>query len=116
MRKLYHKNCLRCGKDILVPKHRFDEKKYCSLECLNKGQQKREVIICARCQKPFERIPSHSHRSKTGLLFCSRKCKDEAQSLEGGIEELQPDHYGDGVSSYRQRAIAHYGAVCKMCG
>ena len=115
-RKLYHKVCLECGKDFLVPKHRYDEKKYCSLDCANKGQRIREIVTCSKCQKPFERIRAHLHRSKTGLLFCSRKCKDEAQSLEGGIEELQPDHYGDGLSSYRQRAIKHYGAVCSVCG
>jgi 5-methylcytosine-specific restriction endonuclease McrA len=55
--------------------------------------------------------------SKSGLFFCCRKHKDEAQRL-GGIKEIQPSHYGtaSSISSYRERALRELPNECKNCG
>jgi hypothetical protein len=37
--------------------------------------------------KPFMINSSRRKKSKSGLHFCSRKCKDEAQRI-GGIQEI----------------------------
>jgi 5-methylcytosine-specific restriction endonuclease McrA len=51
------------------------------------------------------------------LFFCSRKCKEYAQSLAGGCKEIQPAHYGtgSGLEQYRNNAFCEYGKVCCDC-
>ncbi len=55
-------------------------------------------------------------RSKHGKLFCSRACKEEAQSdVSFGIS---PPHYGTGnlQNSYRRLALQHNAPRCTICG
>lgn len=62
----------------------------------------------------FFKQPSSFRKSKSGLYFCNKKCKDEAQSI-GGIVDIQPSHYKNG-------AYAKYGEKkkdiqsCERCG
>lgn len=114
IRKMYRKFC-SCGNEFFVPKHKYYKVRYCSISCASKAKQNRETIICANCQQLFERPVSDKNNSKTGTYFCSRRCKDEAQGIDG-IEVIQPPHYKDGVSSYRARAFKYYGAKCSICG
>jgi len=32
--------------------------------------------------------------SKHGFHFCSRKCKEQSQSMDGNCPEIRPSHYG----------------------
>jgi hypothetical protein len=75
---------------------------------------KREVR-CAWCNKSFSRTPKKL-KTKSGLVFCSRACKDKAQRI-GGLEAIQPDHYGteDPRYTYRKRAFEVYGKACSSC-
>jgi hypothetical protein len=68
------------------------------------------------CGQTFSRKPSNLI-AKSGLFFCSRKCKEAAQSI-GGIKAIQPGHYGttNGIYGYRERALRHYGSRCQSCG
>jgi predicted RNA-binding Zn-ribbon protein involved in translation (DUF1610 family) len=72
-------------------------------------------FTCAKCGNSFYSKPSRINNSKSGLLFCSRKCKDEAQRI-GGIKEIQPPHYKDGLFNYRQNAFREYDHKCNRCG
>lgn len=45
--------------------------------------------------------------------FCSRKCKEEAQTIDVGMIMLP--HYGTGQARYRARAFKKYGKKCKKC-
>ncbi len=47
-------------------------------------------------------------------MFCSRKCKEKAQSLESGLLEIS--RYGDGSYHYRQIALRTRDASCELCG
>lgn len=70
------------------------------------------------CNKIIRRNKSKLLNSKSGIYFCSRECKDKGQSLEFGLKEIWPNHYGlsDGHNDYRDRALRKYGAVCNDCG
>lgn len=114
-RKLYSKKCQICGTDMLVPKH--IDKKYCSITCRGKAIAQDIEYDCAQCGKKFISNKSRVLNSKSGLLFCSRVCKDVAQRI-GGINEIMPPHYGNGKGAhdYQTRAKSFYGNVCSECG
>jgi hypothetical protein len=54
--------------------------------------------------------------SRHGYYFCSRKCKEFAQSLEANFEELRPDFYKDGARiDYRKKCSALIEKGCINC-
>ena len=111
-------NCKYCDKLFITrllknkPKHTC-----CSPECSNKYKAKpAQKLICAWCNKNFERKTQFLRSSKSGLYFCTRKCKDEAQKI-GGIEEIMPDHYGSGNGRYGYRKLfTDEELICNRCG
>ena len=74
---------------------------------------------CAQCGTDFYKRPSGFKNSKSGLYFCSRACKDNAQCL-GGVSEIHPPHYGTALngtpSTYRRIAFLTQPKVCSACG
>jgi 5-methylcytosine-specific restriction endonuclease McrA len=70
---------------------------------------------CDWCGEFFDR---RRHGKKSVFVFCSRVCKEKAQSIEGGdkFSSMRPHHYGNGNYQYRRRAFRHYGAKCNRCG
>jgi hypothetical protein len=118
------KQCLTCGQDFDALERELTRGngKYCSRKCSSQRPiwENRKaaisVFVCAFCNLTFERLTRDVNLSKSGLRFCSRKCKDNAQSLDGGCFAIQPEHYGDGLCSYRDRALKRYGAKCNRCG
>ncbi len=114
-RKLYKEFCKVCSSIFYKPKH--VNKTTCSIKCSGELKKKEMVDIeCTNCKNKFKRKKSRLSNSKSGLYFCTRKCKDFAQSLKGGIKEIQPEHYKSGLSSYRIRAFREYKAKCCICG
>lgn len=93
--------------------------KFCSRECSSKGRARRQVennVTCALCNKEFYMSESKKLNSKSGLFFCCRSHKDQAQRL-GGIKEIMPHHYGTAREpEYRKLAISFYGQTCMRCG
>jgi 5-methylcytosine-specific restriction endonuclease McrA len=69
------------------------------------------------CGKEFLGNRSRTINSKSGYLFCSRKCKDSAQRIDG-IKEIMPPHYGtgNGKHDYATKAKLYYGNICSVCG
>jgi len=65
------------------------------------------VKQCLNCGAEFHTEP----RSTKEQVTCSRACSNTY--FRSG-----PDHgnYIDGVSSYRKKALLHYGEVCMKCG
>jgi len=114
-RRLYSKKCETCGTDFHVPQHILQRRKHCSRSCHSQAVTSTDQYVCASCGHAFVRPPSKARNSKSGLQFCSRECKEKAQSI-GGIATIQPDHYRDGASVYRQRALRSSGRCCKRCG
>ena len=118
------KRCLECNSEFSTRQAEIDRGygKFCSLSCSSKNHMKKKppsmvICTCANCGKEFQRVKSKMSKSKSGLLFCSRGCKDKAQRI-GGISEIQPGHYGtgNGRHSYRKRAFESHGKFCSDCG
>ena len=59
--------------------------------------EKKPNVECAKCGKEFYKNESKKKNSKSGLFFCTRTCKDSAQTIgNGGIKKIMPPHYGNG--------------------
>ncbi len=121
--KTISKQCESCGKTFsaLIKEINRGNGRYCSRPCsgranrLKVSQQKPPNRACAYCNSTFYCPPKRQALSKSGLLFCSRKCKDSAQRIEG-LSALHPQHYKNGNTGYRQIALRHYKAICSRCG
>jgi len=115
--------CLECNKKTKVRKSevRRGYGKFCSMSCSSTyGNRKRrkpkeDNAKCAICNISFYRRPSSLKKSKSGLHFCCRDCKDKAQRI-GGLVEIQPSHYNSEFS-YRARFKREKGIdSCNRCG
>lgn len=93
------------------------KKRYCTRECAAEAKQKRLTVKCYVCDAEVKRRESAVKRSRHGIFFCGRKCKDFAQSLEGNCKTIQPDHYGTGTGehSYRERCKKKFLKGCVGC-
>lgn len=60
------------------------------------------TVECALCKKAIERSASKLKRSKHAVYFCNRMCKDRGQRI-GGIQAIQPPHYGTSLCDYRSK-------------
>ena len=123
MIKTVAKSCLTCQISFQAPlkEIRRGNGKYCSLRCsvqANSIKFKKLRVpntTCAWCAKEFWMPPRRKTYSKSGLNFCTRLCKDHAQRL-GGLEAIQPDHYGTGTSvHYRALALRSLPNRCASC-
>jgi len=107
----YH-NCEYCDdKFIRVIRNYKPRQRFCSLKCKGYGSKKRITLECCWCKKEFERRSCDMSKYN----FCSRRCKEIAQSLDGGFIEIQPKQYGSNAP-YRIRAFRFYPHKCEVCG
>lgn len=86
-----------CSKQF---KPRWPRQKFCSPSCGYASRSSPMVeIVCSntKCGKTFKRRTSKTYNSKHGFQFCSRSCKDFAQSLKGDCKAIRPTHYGTGT-------------------
>ena len=112
-RKLYAKRCKGCDVEFWSPRHLLAERQFCSTGCSSDFRRIKKVsVICDWCGKEFGRFPLKVGVGKTGLNFCNRKCKDEAQKI-GGRSELALPHYRAGLSNYRN--VLSENSVCVGC-
>lgn len=110
-RKYYFVKCSVC--DALFERaERKYKNDYCSSTCKSSATQSRVNLTCNYCGSRFTRTASKLSNSKSGLYFCSRKCKDTAQK---SMIEIMPSHYGTG-QDYRSKAFSHYFPICNRCG
>lgn len=110
--------CATCGQ--LFQSRSDQVRKFCSLECRSAAAKTEVKLSCASCGDEFVRTPSKLKCSRSGIYFCSRKCKDDAQRL-GEIEAILPSHYGTSSCRnsefYRKVYKSHYGDLrCGRCG
>ena len=117
--KTINKSCLYCDKvfKASLREHKRGNARFCSISCgsKNRKQEKQPNCVCNFCGNKFYKKPAHFVNSKSGLRFCSRVCKDEAQKLKYGITEIHPEHYGID-SGYRAKALENYPNKCNICG
>lgn len=114
------RNCEVCSKPFHAEwKYlKRGQAKFCSRSCSasrQRGPTLSNVLTCAGCSKEFIRRLCKTGVGKTGLNFCTRKCKDSAQRI-GGVKDIHPDHYGRGIPKYRKVALSTYEHKCNRCG
>jgi Zn finger protein HypA/HybF involved in hydrogenase expression len=116
--KTIKKNCLNCFKEFNSPLKEIKRGngKLCSISCSNNFRKGvRKVIpnvVCRMCNTSFYKIKSSQKLSRTGLFFCTRKCKDMAQRLESGVHELNESRIN--ASKLRsKRESREYSAIAK---
>lgn len=115
------RSCDHCGTEYTAEKRYLSrgQGRYYSRSCSSKATHMRNKpdsnVVCAQCGVRFYKSESKKKGSLSGLFFCTRVCKDTAQRI-GGIEAIQPPHYGNIIQSYRQLAFKYYEAKCYKCG
>lgn len=117
------KPCQFCNHSFDAPlkEHNRGRHRFCSLSCAAKyrnetywAKLQRPNSQCAHCGAWFYKKPSSKKNSKSGLFFCCRAHKDAGQRI-GGIEEIQPSHYGTTLQDYREIARRAYPWCCNQC-
>ena len=114
--KTITKNCENCSNPFQASAREINRGngRFCSLKCSSthhsriRKEAKELNCTCSlpECGTAFYRNNSKMKNAKSsGLQFCSRKCKDIAQRIEG-LSDIQPHHYGIGNSVRRYRALA----------
>lgn len=106
--------CRECRRKF--PRRKRSRRLYCSRKCSSLSKRQRIKLRCKLCGRRFERSHSKLDKSKSGLFFCSRKCKDTAQRI-GGIDEIMPSHYGasEGNNLYRSWIARQKRPKCIGC-
>lgn len=118
--------CKECGSEF-IGDTRYTKRGqgiFCSQSCATTYQHKHKEkpikllnAVCAYCGDEFHKTPSSQRKSRSGLFFCTRACKDKAQRI-GGIKAIQPSHYNDEVKwSYKQVVLRNRKMdKCDVCG
>lgn len=125
--KTISQNCQNCKELFLAPLREVNRGngKYCSKQCTIAGVKNKLLlrsaelnvpnVECSYCKKMFYKNNSKKENSKKNLHFCCREHKDLAQRIEFGLKELQPSHYGEVNSDYRELAKRHKKLICERC-
>lgn len=117
--------CEFCGKEFLKQERfiKIRNHNYCSSECSHNATNKQVETVCDYCGKSYMVKPSRLLQSKSGLHFCCRKCKDEAQKIKSGFKELQLPHYGitkfedyTPQNVYQRLCFDNHPHKCCVCG
>ena len=116
--------CCHCKKtfQVQLKYHNSGRGRYCSKKCQSEASKTPKDLnsICCLCHEPFYASASRKLNSKSGFIFCSTKCKNNALSIGVGFESMLPHHYGSSTSgqskTYRRIAFKHHPAKCADCG
>lgn len=81
---------------------------------MERGRHPRVVVECFTCGAEILKQAAHVRRHLRGIFFCDKKCQDSPVARDKGY--TSGPNCGAGHTGYRNRALRHYGAVCKICG
>jgi len=115
--KIANTSCNNCGKVFYIkPSHlKRGWGKYCSRQCLAKGQLKGKFVFCDQCGERIWRAPKQLKHSKSGKFFCSKKC----QTLWRNKVYSGENHplWKGGYDKYRTILLStNKPRVCVECG
>jgi len=116
-------NCKNCDKQFFRVKRKVIEKNFCCRLCSEEHKKNSDIFEtqCAFCKSSIKRKNSRKRNSKSGLYFCSRDCKDNAQRYHNSLrikefESIMPNHYGTGEYRYRKKAFDNAKVIkCNFC-
>lgn len=112
-RKMIHLKCEYCGNGFgrSLDHHLAGRavNTSCSPRCSNLLRSEVMDVPCSTCREPVRR-----NKSKAEKAYCSKKCANTTNNkLRSGEDHPM---YKGGVSTYRERALEHYGEECTVCG
>ena len=75
--------CDSCQQISFKQKRFLKETNFCSRKCGSQFKLAKITteVICRFCSKIFRKKNSTLHNSKSGIYFCSKKCKDSGQKI-----------------------------------
>lgn len=91
---------------------------YCSKKCFQEAKKRNHTVkaICANCGKDIDKLISHTKRTKTGNLYCSRSCSASKNNTLFKTGTKHPN-YTNGLGSYRKAKLRDLLVpVCERCG
>ena len=107
-------NCGYCKKEFLRANCRkIKTKPFCTKKCADSSRSTLIDVDCAYCKGEIKIRSKLLLKSKSGLAFCDRKCKDLAQRINSGIP-ISPEIYGTGIQ-FKQNLEKSKGS-CSSCG
>ncbi len=102
-------SCSVCSKTFVRQK-RFVKEQVCSRACANVASGKVPCVTCLVCGTTVRK--PRSKTASSGLVFCSRKCKESEQRVGG---KLELPHYGNYTFTYRALALSNLPNYCDVC-
>lgn len=110
--------CGSCGDSFLRRAGQKNPQKFCNPTCAANARRRRIGLTCANCGKLFTKKKQRVFTTKHGLHFCSRKCKDFAQSVDGTCEAIKPPHYGRANFIHNAETLIDRteNPTCSQCG
>ncbi len=107
--------CDYCGEEFpKTPRAiRASKSNYCSPKCSSDGSIRQITLNCDYCEKEFQ-IKKCRLSTISGLHFCSRECRCQAQTRESGILQCGTPRTSN-IWDYRGIALASHGSKCEWC-
>ena len=108
------KTCLVCHSQFISRLNKG--KDTCSVACRGIQARRRVDVKCFHCGKEFQKKQSSLKLARHGYHFCSRTCKEAAQSLTGNCADIRPDHFGNGHAYRNSLTKEMREQGCVDCG
>lgn len=113
--------CCVCRKKIYrTLKHINESEKngwrvFCSSRCQSEGKKTGKTVQCFCCGKKVWKCLVELKSSKSGNLFCSKRC---ATVINNSLYKKGENHpnYNNGRFSYRKLAFENHEVRCCVCG
>jgi hypothetical protein len=109
-RTVFKTKCCVCENDVWRRKRDIEEFKrhFCSSNCKGASQRTGQYVNCCFCDEPVWRPQKELKKEKR--YFCGKSCQAKYFN-QFQLGDSHPNWTG-GLSSYRDRAIRHYGKKC----
>lgn len=111
-------SCERCGKEFYSKPSWVKKGKgrYCSVFCSSQSNKTGRMIKCHLCGEKTYKQSRLIKRSKSGYLFCSKKCSLKWKNETFVGENNKNWKYGENSESYRNiLRRSNVPVLCKIC-
>lgn len=108
--------CTICSKEFYIkPSHqKLGWGKYCSRDCMARGQLRGRKMNCFICKKETYKSPKSIARSKSGKFFCSKSCQTYWRNTE--YIEKKSANWKTGRAVYRAILMrSNLEQACALC-
>ena len=106
--------CDFCSKEIKVKQWSIDHYKthFCDSKCHAEFKKKGKHLPCKVCDKVTYKNPAALRQTKSGFIFCSRKCSTIYSNKNVKVGKDSPNFKNGKGVQYRKFALEYYGHKC----